>query len=181
MGLFSGFFEDDRRSMTWKGMVLLFPLIILFLFLFGGTYYYAMMMECVWFMLLDVIAFTLNFIVLETVFMKNACEERLDDFQEESRIGKFPAVLYEADLFSCIIFIGYLIFFSYDYYKGHGLTGPAGIYAAGIFLPVTYMILILRNASEFKTKLISIFRILILDTIVYICCMMHICILIKWL
>lgn len=181
MGLFRGFFEDDRRSMTWKGILLIFPFVLFFLCLFGGTYLYAMQTKRIWLILIDAIAITLNYILLETIFMKNACEDRLDVWQEEIRRGNFPAVVYEADVWSCIIIIGYLVLFCYDYYKEYGFIGPIGIYAGGVLLPVIYVILILRNARELKTKLVSIFRVLVLDIIIDTCCIMHICIIINWM
>lgn len=169
-----GYYE--RNSPNFKSKCLFTIFFVGILFLFARYVKYSFEEKSIWVNILATAIFLINFVSLELIYVKNACNLRLDNMQVKIMQGNLKAVFYFADEWASALIVGYIWFYNYwSYNIFPTMKCISLVYSLliGIIPSVICFIIVMRNVGMTKARILCFFRIMVYDTIVYMGIVLH--------
>ncbi len=173
-----GYYECSSPSFKSKCLFTVFFVGILTLF--GWYVKFSFEVKNVWVNTLGIAIFLINFACLELIYVKNASNLCLKKMQVKIMQGDLKSVFYFADEWASALMVGYIWFFNYWGYNFFSAIKYYSLICSlliGIILPLICFTLIMRNVGVTKARIVSFFRIIIYDTIVYMGIVFHVVVL----
>lgn len=173
---------DNSNSPNFKSKCLFTIFFIGILIIFRWYVKASVEMNNIWFNFVGTLIFLINFVCTELLFVKNVCRLHLDKTHAKIMQGNFKSVFYFADVWASAFIAAYICFFNYWGYSYFGSIKLSYLICAlliGIIPSVICFGLVLYKIGETRARIVSLFRIMIYDSIVYMGIAFHVIVLVS--
>lgn len=150
------------------GLCILFCIYIVSSFVIRGN----------WISILGTMVFLMDFAATEIFYVRTICRRRSEQMQIDIMQGRPRAVILYANMWFCPLVVWFIWMMNCKVMSCVKLPYLIGSIAIGLIPSVITFCIVLRNRAQMRIILLSIFRIILYETIAYTGVILHIILLV---